>query len=249
MPIVTLPPFVQSALLLDLDGTLLDIAPAPNLVVVPPELPSTLGSLRSQLGGALAVITGRPVEQIDLLLGDAPYAVAGEHGGAIRYAPNGDIERPELPTPPQEWLVAAEKLALGHPGALLEHKARGFVLHYRAAPDCGPALHEGLLKLLDDDTAFTILAAHMAWEVRPRGTDKGRAVAALMARAPFAGRVPVFLGDDVTDNDAVAMACSIGGVGFQVAESFGNPADVRAWLHAAAAAGDWPILPRAGSDG
>src|SRR5580658_8113203 len=82
-----LPPIAQAALLLDLDGTLLDIAPTPEAVVVPPGLIACLRSLRAVLGGALAVISGRPVEQIDALLPDAVHAIAGEHGGAIRHAP------------------------------------------------------------------------------------------------------------------------------------------------------------------
>jgi len=117
---VALPPFERSALLIDLDGTLLDIAPAPDKVVVPPGLPDTLFTLRRYLGDAVAVVTGRPVETIDALLDDAIFAVAGEHGGAIRHGPGQPVERPQLPEPPGEWLVEAEGLATAHPGALLE---------------------------------------------------------------------------------------------------------------------------------
>ena len=84
--------------------------------------------------------------------------------------------------------------------------------------------------MLADDTRFALLPAHMAWEVRPRGADKGTAVAELMARAPFAGRLPVFIGDDVTDEDAMRAADAMGGVGLLVADAFGNPAGVRTWL-------------------
>src|ERR1700735_1339403 len=93
------PPLERAALLLDLDGTLLDIAPAPDEVVVPPGLLDVLHALRRLLGDALAVVTGRPVETIDALLGDAVFAVAGEHGGAIRHAPGAELERPPLPAP------------------------------------------------------------------------------------------------------------------------------------------------------
>src|SRR5947209_6325024 len=126
-----------AALLLDLDGTLLDIAPRPDAVVVPPALPHALRALRARLGDPLAVVTGRPIEQIDALLGDAPYAVAGEHGGALRHAPGAPIERPDLPELPQSWLEQAGKAASGYQGVLLERKARGFVLHYRQAPEAG----------------------------------------------------------------------------------------------------------------
>src|ERR1700727_574320 len=95
-----LPPFHRAALLLDMDGTLVDLAPTPDAVVVAAGLPAVLASLRDALGGALAIVTGRPVETVDRLLGDAPGAVAGEHGGAIRHGAGAAIERPDLPTPP-----------------------------------------------------------------------------------------------------------------------------------------------------
>jgi trehalose 6-phosphate phosphatase len=237
-----LPPFTEAALLLDLDGTLLDLAPTPDSVVVPAGLPDTLRALRDRLGGALGVITGRPIETIDALLGDAPYAVAGEHGGAVRHAPGETVQRPPLPAPPTEWLEAAERVAAAHPGVLLERKARGFALHFRAAPEAGPALRDALTALLTGSAAFELLPAHMLWEVRPQGMDKGKALRALMERAPFAGRKPVFIGDDVTDEAAISAARALCGAGFQVADAFGSPSGVRAWLQAAAAAGDWSAL-------
>ena len=90
---------------------------------------------------------------------------------------------------------------------------------------------------------FQLLAAHMAWEVRPRGVDKGRAVAALMARPPFAGRRPVFIGDDTTDLDGMAAARRLGGAGLFVPEAFGSAAGVRDWLRRCAAAADGPAWP------
>src|SRR5690242_17069412 len=156
-----LPPLHRSALLLDLDGTLLDLAPRPDAVVVPPGLPEVLRILRQLMGDAVAVVTGRSVEMVDALLGDAVFAVAGEHGGAIRHEPGQGVERVPLPSPPDAWLVEAERLALEHPGALLEHKARGFALHYRAAPAAGPSLREALACLLDGSAEFELLPAHM----------------------------------------------------------------------------------------
>jgi trehalose 6-phosphate phosphatase len=242
MSLDQLPPFAASALLLDFDGTLVDLAPTPDAVVVAPGLRDTLRRLRDRLGGALAIITGRPVETVDALLGDAPYAVAGEHGGAVRHAPGEALIRPSLPSPAPEWLQAAEQLVAAHPGTLLERKARGFALHFRAVPAAGPALHDALTALLSGSGTFELLPAHMLWEVRPRGVDKGKAVRLLLARPPFAGRKPVFIGDDVTDEDAIRAARALGGAGFHVADAFGSPSGVRAWLRGAAATGDWPAL-------
>src|ERR1700693_1397853 len=96
----TLPPLHRAALLLDMDGTLIDLAPTPDAVIVPAGLPAALTTLREALDGALAIVTGRPVETVDRLFGDAPGAVAGEHGGAIRHRPGQAVERPDLPAPP-----------------------------------------------------------------------------------------------------------------------------------------------------
>ena len=242
----TLPPPPLSALLLDLDGTLLDIAPTPDAVRVPPDLPLVLTRLRDRLGGALAVVTGRPVEQIDALLGDVPRAVAGEHGGALRPAPGAEIERVSLPDPPVEWIMEAARVIERHPGALLEQKQRGFVFHYRQVPELGPALGDAAHAIIAaGQDRFAVMPAHMAWEVRPRGADKASAVQTLMTCEPFAGRRPVFIGDDATDWDGIRAAEKLGGAGLWVPEAFGSAAGVRAWLARAADALDagaaaWP---------
>ena len=240
MQLPPLPPLNRAALLLDLDGTLLDLAARPDAVVVPAGLPDTLHALRRLLGDAVAVVTGRSVEIVDALLGDAIFAVAGEHGGAIRHGPGQAAERPSLPSPPGDWLVEAAQLARDHPGALLEHKARGFALHYRAVPDASAKLREALSRLLAGSDAFELLPAHMLWEVRPRGADKGKAVADLMDRPPFRDRLPVFIGDGVTDEDGIVAATAMGGIGLRVQDAFGDAAGVRAWLQAIAASGSWP---------
>lgn len=236
-----LPAFARSALLLDLDGTLLDIAPTPDAVVVPAGLLENLTALRDALGDALAVISGRSVEQVDALLAGVPTAVSGEHGGALRAKPDTSVTRPDLPSAPAEWYAAGEAMVAAHPGALLERKARGFVAHYRLAPDAGNALHDGLAALIAPRAAeFLLLRAHMAWEVRPAGTDKGTAVRAIMALPEFTGRLPIFIGDDVTDRDGMAAAKALGGTGLFVPDVFGDAAGVRAWLAGAAAHGTWP---------
>lgn len=225
----------NAALLLDLDGTLLDIAPTPETVVVPPGLADVLRRLRAKLGDAVAVVTGRPVAQIDGLLGDAPFAIAGEHGGAIRFAPGEALRRADLPELPPDWLHAAAGVAAAHPGARMEAKARGFVLHYRQAPDAGPSLLQAAHGIIGDRAAqYVVLPAHMAWEIKPRGADKGTAVAQLLQVPPFLGRVPTYIGDDVTDEDGMRVARERGGVGLRVDAAFGDPAGVRRWLAAQA---------------
>ncbi len=236
MPL-TLPSPSQAALLLDVDGTLLDFAPTPESVIVPPGLIDTLHRLRTALGDALAVVSGRPIEQVDALLDAVPYAVAGEHGGALRRQPGAPIERPDLPTLPPDWLPAADAIAASHPGTRVERKQRGFVLHYRQAPDSGPALRQAALALIAPRAdQFQLLEAALAWEIRPLGMDKGLAVATLMAHPPFAGRLPIYIGDDITDEDAIRAAQAAGGAGMLVAPIFGTPAGVRSWLATAAEA-------------
>lgn len=238
-----LPPFQRAALLLDMDGTLIDLAATPDAVVVPPGLPETLAILRDRLGGALAIVSGRPVETIDRLFGNAPGAVAGEHGGAIRHRSGGAVERPDLPSPPASWLEAAEAAVGRYPGALLERKARGFAMHFRQAPQAADEFRALLLGLLSGTPGFELHPAHMLWEVRPLGADKGRAVIALMQHLPFAGRLPIFIGDDVTDEDGMREARKRGGVGYRVDEVFRDPNGVRTWLQRSAESGDWAALP------
>lgn len=220
----------RPALLLDLDGTLIDLAPTPDAVQVPPALPDLLRRLRARHDDAVAIITGRPIEAVDALLGDAPYAVAGEHGAAIRTAPGHAVARGALPVLPEAALTHADTVAAGFPGALVERKAHGVALHYRLAPEAEPALRRAAEAIIAACPGFALLGGTKVWEVRPAGIDKGSAVRALMQVLPFAGRVPVFVGDDVTDQDAIAAAVALGGAGLLVAEAFGTPADVRAWL-------------------
>ena len=238
-----LPPFDQTALLLDMDGTLIDIAPTPDAVVAPAEMLESLRRLRARLDDAVAVVSGRPADQLEALLGDAPFALASEHGGALRYRPGAALERVALPRPDPAWLAEAEQMVRRHPKLLLERKENGFVVHYRAAPELGQVAEAELARMLRDSALFTIEPARMAWEVRPRGADKGTAVAALMRLRPFVGRLPLFIGDDVTDEDGIAASVALGGAGLRVPEAFsGAPAQVRDWLARAAQSGAWPEL-------
>jgi trehalose 6-phosphate phosphatase len=225
------------ALFLDFDGTLVEIAPRPDAVTVPEGLATLLGRLADRLDGALAVVSGRPLEELEALLPlDLP--MAGDHGATLRPAPGAAVERLDLPRPPPDWQRAAEALAAAHPGALVEPKSHGFVLHYREAPEAGPPARALLDGLIADNGAFVLMPARMAWEVKPTAVSKATAVAGLMARAPFAGRMPVFVGDDVTDEAGMAAARAAGGLGLRLQDAFGEPAALRAWLARFAAAGN-----------
>ncbi len=230
------------ALFLDFDGTLVEIAPRPDAVVVPDGLPDLLGRLAGRLGGALAIVSGRPLEELEALL-PVPLPMAGDHGASLRPAPGAVVERLDLPAPPPDWQLAAEALAAAHPGAIVEPKSHGFVLHYREAPQAGPPARALLDGLIADNGDFVLMPARMAWEVKPTAVSKATAVAGLMARAPFAGRLPVFVGDDVTDEAGMAAARAAGGMGLRLQDAFGAPAALRDWL-AAFADGDIAALAR-----
>lgn len=224
------------ALFLDLDGTLLDLAPAPDAVVVPSGLTKSLDVLRQGLGGALAIVTGRARDTVDRLL--APLILPGGfgHGAELRDATGAIFGAEALRPMPAEWAPSLARAVAGWPGVLLERKPHGLALHYRAAPHYRDAVRAALAALLADDGAnFDLLPAHMAFEIRPRIATKGRAVATLMAAPPFAGRRPVFVGDDVTDEDGMQAAHRLGGFGLWVGRDLtGGPDQVRAWLADAA---------------
>lgn len=232
-----LPAPSRAAFLLDFDGTLVDIAPTPESVVVPERLPATLRALRALCGDALGLVSGRPIAQIDHFLPGIPFAVAGEHGVAVRHAPDAAVERAVLPVVPADWLDAAERMVAAHPGARVERKHTGFVLHFRAVPEAGGALRGAAEALLatDAEHRFHLQPAKMAWEVKPAGIDKESAVRLLMQRAPFAGRLPIFVGDDATDEDGIRGALALGGAGFRIPNDFPDPDAFRAWLDQLAA--------------
>jgi trehalose 6-phosphate phosphatase len=225
------------ALFLDLDGTLLDIAPTPDAVQVPPGLVPTLAAVAQRLHGAMAIVTGRPRETVDGLL--APLAPAGGfgHGAVLRDAAGRIGGAEAMPAPPQDWADRLHASIAAWPGVILERKPHGLALHFRAVPERQQAARAALEALLaGHGEDFVLLPAHMAYEIRPRAASKGRAVEALMRTDPFSGRMPVFVGDDVTDEDGMEAARRMGGFGLHVGRDFRHgPEEVRAWLARAAA--------------
>jgi trehalose 6-phosphate phosphatase len=222
----------KSALFLDFDGTLVEIAATPEQVVVPPGLPDLLVDLYRQLGGALAIVSGRPLAQTDQLLRPFSASGAGEHGVSLRYD-DGTLE--ELPVgiavPPQ-WRSSLEAAVARWPGVRVEEKPHGVTVHYRLAPERGGDVWRMVRALVAPDHPwFRLLPAREAVEISLRAVSKGHAVERLMAHYPFHGRRPVFVGDDITDEAGMSMARRFGGLGLRVGEVFGgDPAQVRAWL-------------------
>ena len=221
-------PRADWALFLDFDGSIVDIAPTPDAVVVPETLPPLLAALREALGGAVAIVTGRPIAQIDGFLGGAVPAVAGLHGLERRTADGATVP----PPPPYGGLpgirARLERFAAARPGVLVEDKGHSLALHYRLAPSLKDACLDALDAALGDDMpGWQIVEGKMVFEARPRGFTKGTAIEAFMGEAPFRGRTPVFCGDDTTDEDGFAVVGAQGGVTVRV----GKGPVTRAALH------------------
>ncbi len=217
------------ALFLDLDGTLLDIAATPDAVVVPTDLRDTLKTASAALGGALAIVSSRMLAEVDALFAPLTLPGAGEHGATIRM-PDGSMDEIDMRIP-YGWVQALMDATESMEGVLIERKTHGVVAHFRNAPRFEKHLRALASELIAKATAFEIVEGRMAIEIHPRNVSNVRAVDRLMASAPFAGRVPVFVGDDVTDLDGFRAVERRGGVGLDVFDHFaGRPQEVRDWL-------------------
>ena len=216
MPIHGLPaPAPDWALFLDVDGTLAEIAPTPGAATLGPAAIVALIQAEAALGGDLALVSGRAIADLDRLTGPHRFAAAGQHGAEWRI----DAGPTVTPEPPAGLAAAHAELqafAARHPGVLVEDKGLSLALHTRQAPELGPEA----LALVDRVAAG--LAGHHAFhgkavaEIRADGANKGRAIERLMAAAPFRGRVPVFAGDDRTDEDGFRFVNSRGGISIRV---------------------------------
>ena len=225
------------ALFLDFDGTLIEIASAPEAIAVPVGLAGRLEALSRRLGGRLALVSGRSTANIAVHLGVLGIARAGSHG-LERITSAGARLGPEPAPIPAAIGEAMETFARAHPGIEYEPKSHGAALHYRAAP-----------ALEADAIAFAERQAimHGLWvklgkfvvELVNHGADKAAAVRAFMEAQPFAGALPVFIGDDLTDEDGFRAAGELGGCGIVVGARAGtlarhcldSPAKVHEWLH------------------
>ena len=205
------------ALFLDVDGTLLDIAQQPDAVTVSPALKGELQLAWRLNGGALALISGRSLADLDRLFIPLLYPAAGQHGlerrdSAGRIARStGTIELIDIAA---QTLVSQAHI---HPGILVEHKGLSLALHYRNAPELREWVRITMQALLLGlGPGFQLVEGKMVCELRPDGRDKGTAIADFMLEAPFAGRLPVFVGDDVTDEDGFAVVNIAGGHSIKV---------------------------------
>ncbi|MFC0206149.1 trehalose-phosphatase [Novosphingobium soli] len=226
----------QAALFLDFDGTLVEIAEHPDAVVVAPHLPELLTALSRRLQGRMALVTGRSIAALEGLLGRVEVAVAGSHGGEFRPAAHAGIEALAAPLP-LDVVAALQDFAAAHGGLLVEPKPFSAAIHYRGRPEVLEALltcTQGLASA----KGLGLKHGKQVIELTMPGSDKGSAVARFLTLPAFAGATPVFLGDDVTDEDAFHAVRAAGGHGVLVgamrptAAAFRLPdvAAVHAWL-------------------
>lgn len=222
------------ALFLDFDGTLVEIADGPDAITVPDGLGERLARLAERIGGALALVSGRGIDNLHDYLGPLPLHLAGSHGGHV-LAPCGTTLRAPVPLP-AAVTSALDEFARRH-GLLYERKSHGGALHYRIRPECEAMVQHFAARLAADHGLATKAGKCVIELVRP-GADKGGAVELLAQRPPFSGARPIFVGDDVTDEDGFAACTRLGGFGIAVGErpsttarhSLASVKDVHAWL-------------------
>jgi trehalose 6-phosphate phosphatase len=205
----------RAAFFFDFDGTLVELAATPDGISVPPVVPARLAGLRAASGGALAIVTGRALEAIDAFLAMPDLPAAGLHGAERRDA-QGRLTYTGLD---EARLAELAALAQAHAGLLVEPKRASVAMHYRNAPDCEALVRDAVARIAERHAEhYTLQPGKMVYELKPKGVDKGRAVAAFLGEAPFAGRVPVYAGDDLTDEAAFAVVEAAGGLAIKVGE-------------------------------
>lgn len=217
LPVPPLPaPNDRWALFLDVDGTLLPFADKPEDVGVPDALRVMLAELYAALDGALALVSGRSLGDLDRLFGTPPWAMAGLHGLQLRHA-DGQLRETRVSASRRSLaLHAAETIARAHPGTLVENKDVAVAIHNRMAPEHFDAVQREVVAILPQLHGYEMQAGNLVVELKPEGMDKGKAVAELLAAPPFAGHLPVYLGDDLTDEFGFAATNLENGISVRV---------------------------------
>lgn len=229
-----------AALFLDFDGTLVELAESPDAIEVPGELRPLLERLARRLGGRIGIISGRSIGDLERHLGLPGIALSGSHGIELLF-PDGSRLPVAAPVGLAEARAAVADFAAGAEGLLVEEKPAGIALHFRLAPERETRVGAFLADLAAR-TGLAVQHGKMVAELRPAGRHKGDALRALMAEPPFAGARPVFVGDDLTDEDGFAAASAMAGAGVLVGPPRATAAEwrladvgaVARWLQGAA---------------
>ncbi len=228
----------STALFLDFDGTLADLAPQPELVRVADDLVALLRLLFGHVSGALAIVSGRRLSDLDEFLRPLELPSAAEHGAQRRLADGQlvSVAPPDL----QYAIKAAGAMAMQHPRLRVEIKNAAVALHYRHAPELQSLCLQVMTEAVAASTGVELLSGKYVFEIKPAGVSKGTAIAAFMQEAPFAGRMPLCAGDDVTDEAGFSAVQLLGGAGIKVGDGetlahyrCASPAALRQWLHGA----------------
>jgi len=207
----------RSALFLDLDGTLLEFADQPDAVEPSSRLRNVLGRLSRLEHGAVAFVSGRTIEELDRLLAPHRFALAGVHGNERRDSQGRFARSPANIAVLNEVLTVLRRFEASNAGVIVEDKTISVALHYRQRPDLGAAIERVASELTDGlPTDYELLRGSMVVEIKPAGVNKGSAIRAFMSEAPFAGRTPVFIGDDITDEAGFRVVNELGGVSIKV---------------------------------
>jgi trehalose 6-phosphate phosphatase len=226
------------AILLDVDGTILDVAATPQSVVVPASLVQILSELHVRTNGAVALISGRLIENLDDLFVPLKLPCVGGHGVEWRISGSAPVERRygELSALLKKQVTTGVAV---DPRIIVEDKGSSLAVHYRLAPELGPLIKNKIAAILDRALLekLELLCGKSMIEIKPASFNKGVAVCGLMKSPPFAQRTPVFIGDDITDESVFAALPALGGFGYSVGREmagvegiFGGPQDVRDWL-------------------
>jgi trehalose 6-phosphate phosphatase len=241
-----LPPLTRCALLLDIDGTLLDLAAAPDQVVVPKGLRTSLQTLFERTEGALAFVSGRPINDIDRIFTPHVFPAVGGHGAEMRVSPKAQacaIGAQPLSKELKRRFWALSELS---DKLLFEDKGYSVAIHYRQAPEFERAIFAAIAAIRGElsEAPIDVLPGKRVVEIKATGFSKASGVRELMAHAPFKQRKPVFFGDDVTDDSVFAIIPDLAGLSYSVGRkargvtgTFGRPRDVRRWLAELAADG------------